>query len=102
MPLPDPFYERLLSLNGVTSLSDAAGEAFSKYKGELHLDGLTSLSDAAAESLSLHDGSLDLYGLTKLSAAATESLSKYNGVLNGSAGLSRRLNKFRADRQRQR
>jgi hypothetical protein len=44
------------SLYSLTSLSDAAAESLSKYKGEFSLNGLTSLSDAAAESLSKHEG----------------------------------------------
>jgi hypothetical protein len=41
-----------LSLNGLTSLSDKAAEAFAKRGGDLHLRGLTNLSEKAAEALS--------------------------------------------------
>ena len=81
-----------LSLNGLTSLSDAAAESLSKYKGGLlSLEGLTSLSDAAAESLSKLKVNLYLQGLTSLSDAAAESLSKHKGgdlYLKGLKSLS--------------
>ena len=73
--------EGYLSLRGLTTLSDAAAESLSKYRGGLYLDGLTTLSDAAAESLSKHEGDLHLSGLTTLSDAAAESLSKHAGDL---------------------
>ena len=76
-----------LSLNGLTTLSDAATESLGKHDGQLCLNGLTSLSDAAAESLSKHEGGLDLNGLTELSdgpghIALVESLSEHEGHLH--------------------
>ena len=56
---------------------DAAAESLSKCQGLLSLDGLTELSDSAAESLSKHQGQLSLDGLTELSDAAAESLSNF-------------------------
>ena len=82
--------DTLFSLEGLTTLSDAAAESLSKHEGEIDLCGLTNLSDAAAESLSKHEGQptrgwtmdLGLGGLTELSAAAAESLSKHKGHLD--------------------
>jgi len=74
-------YKGHLHLNGLTSLSDVAAESLSKHRGDhLSLDGLTSLSDAAAESISKHKGHISLSGLTSLSDAAAESLTRYHDV----------------------
>lgn len=48
-----------LSLNGLSTLSDAAADSFSRYRGaSLSLGGLTALSDVAAESLAHYQGLL--------------------------------------------
>ena len=75
-------FKGMLNFYKLTTLSDAAVESLSKHKGLLRLGGLTTLSDAAAESLSKHKGDIDLYGLTTLSDAAAESLSKLRGNLD--------------------
>ena len=49
----------LLSLNGLTELSETASEALAKFQGNLGLNGLTSPSDVAAEALAKHEG--DIY-----------------------------------------
>lgn len=87
--------EEDLSLSGLTELSDAAAESFSKHSGPLYLDGLASLSDNAADSLSKHNGYLSFGGLTELSDAAAKSLSTHTGdiYLNPSADLSDTANK---------
>ena len=71
------------SFNGLTNLSDAAAESFSRFRGNsLDLNGLTHLSDAAAESLGgSRAGCLSLNGLTNLSDTAAEGLVTYNGTL---------------------
>ena len=55
--------DELVLLN-VETLSGAAAESLSKYKGELWLSGLTCLSDSAAVGLSKHRGGLILDGLS--------------------------------------
>ncbi|MGI9460033.1 MAG: hypothetical protein ACR2NF_08560 [Pirellulales bacterium] len=59
-----------LSLDGLTELSDAAGESLSKLRGSLSLRGLTNMSDAVADQLAwrlLEDReSIDLPSLRKL------------------------------------
>jgi hypothetical protein len=82
-------YEEL-SLNGLTSMSDAAAESISNYRNWLHLEKLTSLSDAAVERLSKHKGGILHLGLLTLSDAAAASLSKHVGTLylNGLRSLS--------------
>jgi hypothetical protein len=73
-----------LSLNGLTSLSDAAAESLSKCgSSTLHLHGLTTLSDSAAVNLSKSIGSglyLPRVLRERLSDAAKKSLSGYNVV----------------------
>jgi len=83
-------HEGDLYLNGLTSLSDAAAQSLSRYRGSLELGGgahwqnaMKDLTDAAAESLSKHKGGdLSLGGLTSLSDAAAEFLSKHEGDLS--------------------
>ena len=72
----------LLSLNGLTELSETASEALAKFQGNLGLNGLASLSDAAANALSKHEGYLLLNSLTELSTAKAEALSKHDGRLD--------------------
>ena len=75
-------YKWGLTLNGLTSLSDAAAESLSKHKGRgIELNGLTCLSDKAAESLSRYKGDLECDGLESLSETAIESLCRYKGNL---------------------
>lgn len=75
-------YKWGLTLNGLTSLSDAAAESLSKHKGRrIELNGLSCLSDKAAESLSQYKGDLECNGLESLSETAIESLCRYKGDL---------------------
>jgi hypothetical protein len=71
----------MLSLSGLTQLSDVAAEALAEHQGELFLDGLTQLSDVAAEALAKHEGYLSLDGLTQLSDVAAKALAKHQGIL---------------------
>ncbi|NQX02355.1 hypothetical protein HQ447_16985 [bacterium] len=48
-----------LSLNGLTELSDAADECFSKHEGVLNLESLTSLTPAAAAALAKKNGTIN-------------------------------------------
>ena len=80
----------MLSLNGVTSLSDEAAVALGRYLGRatvsLHLRGLRSLSYRAAVGLAKYLGryesSLDLDGLTSLSVRTARELAKCRGILH--------------------
>jgi hypothetical protein len=84
-----PFFEKL-ELNGLTSLSNAAAESFSKHRGTLCVNGLQSLTDSAAEFLSNHVGVLELKGLVSLSDIAVEHLFGHTGkiILSDSISLS--------------
>jgi hypothetical protein len=84
-----PSFERL-ELNGLTSLSVNAAQAFSKHAGTLCLNGLNELSDNAAEYLSNHVGVLELRGLVSLSEIAVENLFGHTGkiILSDSIILS--------------
>ena len=75
-----------LSLNGLKSLSDSPGHValarkLAQHKRDLYLDGLTSLSDAAAQALAQRKRRLSLGGLTSLSAAAAQALAQHKGGL---------------------
>lgn len=77
-----------LSLNGVTSLTDAsiATALCSHQGGGLVLDGMTTLSPAAAAALSNYPGWLSLGGLSSLSTTTAQELAKHTGpglYLNG-------------------
>lgn len=85
-----------LSLNGVTSLTDAqVAAALCQHKGGgLVLDGVANLSTAAATALANYPGWLSLSGLTSLSSATAQELAKHNGpglYLNGVTTLTEDL-----------
>lgn len=70
----------VLTLSGLTEVSDDTLEELVKYKGHLGLPGLKTISDSAAKILAEHKGSfLDLSGLKTLSAPAAKALAGYKG-----------------------
>jgi hypothetical protein len=80
-------YKQELTLKGLTGLLDTPGHILLAKKlskqegGNLNLNKLTSLSDAAADSLSQFKGTIELFGLKSMSDPAAASLSKLNSVL---------------------
>jgi predicted DNA-binding WGR domain protein len=71
----------LLSLSGITSLSDAGAAALARHGGLLRLDGLTTLTDSQAAALAGHREDLSLDGLTKLSDEAAGAFARHKGNL---------------------
>jgi hypothetical protein len=72
-----------LSLNGLKTLSDGAAAALAGREGRLSLNGLTTLSSGAAKALAAHKGDwLFLDGLTTLSDDAAKSLAQHRGVVS--------------------
>lgn len=85
-----------LSLNGVTSLTDAqVAQALCQHNGGgLVLDGVTNLSTTAAAALANYPGWLSLSGLTSLSSATAQELAKHKGpglYLNGVTTITQDL-----------
>jgi len=82
---------RIISLDGLTTISDATAKALAQHNGDLCLDGLTTLSDAAAKALAQHKGGwLRLDGLESLSGVAAKALAQHKEdlSLNGIKNLS--------------
>lgn len=65
-PVLDTNFPKILSLDGVTELSDAAAQAIANHKGQiLFLNGVASLSEQAADALMEYKGYLGLNGLAE-------------------------------------
>lgn len=69
------FEGEVLSLKGLTQLSDAAATSLSKHQGELILSGLTELGDSTAKSLCNHQWKIDLSGLIIANDDSTKPVS---------------------------
>ncbi len=72
-----------ISLNNITSLSDATVQCLAKHQGSsLELDGLTKLSQIAAQYLAQHKGyGLSLRGLISLPDTTAQYFEKHEGAL---------------------
>jgi hypothetical protein len=78
-----------LSLNGVTTLSDAAAEALSHHKGgHLSLNGLTAISDSAAAALARHEGEVYADSLAVLTSPELAAKLASSDALDNVTSLS--------------
>ena len=81
-------HTQVLDLNGVRQLTPASAAMLAKRTGssrgylDLSLNGLTTLSDATAAKLAQGEGSLELNGLKKLPDATIAILAKFRGNLS--------------------
>ena len=72
-----------LCLDGIQDITEPIAVSLAKYSGGfLSLNGLTSLSDALATALALHKGLLSLQGITDLSDEACAQLTRRCGFLS--------------------
>jgi hypothetical protein len=73
--------ELLDDTDEIKTLTVEMAHALAQHKGQLSLDGLTTISDAAVKALAQHEGPLELGGLTTLSDEAAKALAQHKGPL---------------------
>lgn len=68
----------IITLNGLSKLSDDLAETLSHFKSDqLHLDGISSPSDQAFNSFSTYEGLLSLNGIHALTEGMIKSVENY-------------------------
>ena len=92
-------YGTMLTLDGLTSLTDSQAASLSQFGGKLvgkrlSLNSLTSLTDSQAESLAKFSGVLSLNGLKVLTNSQARSFGAYKGIVGNQSetGKPSRIN----------